>query len=330
MLYAVTSYFNPCRYRKRIENYHLFQRNLHVPLVTIEQGFDGCFDLSPEDADIYVSLDGGDIMFQKERLLNIAAAHLPDDCTAVAWLDCDILFSDSAWAERTMELLETHDVVQPFATLYPLEQESPVSFRLARRFLSAHPSIPAYLAANLPRRRSESLCASDWQAPEGTRTRFRTGIAWATRRDFFEQVGLYDACILGSGDMAFSSALFNCPEVAIDRYRMGPECEQHFREWFHQLQHMFPLRVGGLDTEVLQLWHGSYTNRKYRQRHADFARFDFRPQHDLIAEPGHCWRWRDPNSPMARFVRRYFISRQEDGLPTPPPPALSTSTPGFP
>ncbi|MCA9115899.1 MAG: hypothetical protein KDA79_12510 [Planctomycetaceae bacterium] len=313
MLYAVTSYFNPCRYRKRLENYRLFRRYLGVPLITVELGFDGQFDLSPEDAEFYLPLGDGDVMFQKERLLNLAIGQLPDDCTAVAWLDCDVIFSDASWAEQTLRQLRTKQVVQPFATLYPLEASSPVDFRLARRSLPAHPSVPVNLAADPEFCRTGQVEARYWQEPEGTRTRFRTGIAWAARRDFLERVGLYDVCILGSGDIVFSSALYNCPQVAVDAYRMGPEFRQHFLDWFQRLEREFPLKIGEVPGEVLQLWHGSYSRRKYRQRHAEFAAFDFQPQRDLRISASGCWRWRNPDSPMAAYVRDYFHSRQEDG-----------------
>src|SRR5262245_42591250 len=79
-LWAITSYFNPAGYRNRRENYRLFRERLAVPLVTVEWARDGRFALGPEDAEVLVQVSGGDVLWQKERLLNVALRHLPDDC----------------------------------------------------------------------------------------------------------------------------------------------------------------------------------------------------------------------------------------------------------
>src|SRR5262245_37018879 len=68
-LWAITSYFNPARYRRKLQNYRVFRERLAVPLVTAELAFDG-FDLDAGDAEVLVRVRGGDVLWQKERLLN--------------------------------------------------------------------------------------------------------------------------------------------------------------------------------------------------------------------------------------------------------------------
>lgn len=58
-----------------------------------------------------------DILWQKERLLNLALAHLPAVARKVAWLDADLLFEDPSWACETSRRLDTFPVVQPFAAI---------------------------------------------------------------------------------------------------------------------------------------------------------------------------------------------------------------------
>jgi hypothetical protein len=77
-LWAITYYFNPMRYESRRLNYRVFRRRLGIPLLAVELSFDGISDLGRDDADILVSLHGGDILWQKERLLNLALGALPD------------------------------------------------------------------------------------------------------------------------------------------------------------------------------------------------------------------------------------------------------------
>ena len=53
------------------------------------------FDLSEGDADILIQLRGRDVMWQKERLLNLALRALPDECRKVVWVDCDVILEQA-------------------------------------------------------------------------------------------------------------------------------------------------------------------------------------------------------------------------------------------
>ena len=69
--WAITSYYNPLGYRRRRANYRTFRRHLAIPLLTVELAY-GAPELSEADADRYVGLRGGALLWQKERLLNVA------------------------------------------------------------------------------------------------------------------------------------------------------------------------------------------------------------------------------------------------------------------
>ena len=104
-LWAITCYFNPAGYRRRIANYRAFRRCLAVPLVTVEISFDGHFELERDDADVLVQVCGDSILWQKERLLNIGVKSVPGTCDNIAWLDCDVIFASDEWMERTSRLV---------------------------------------------------------------------------------------------------------------------------------------------------------------------------------------------------------------------------------
>ena len=123
-LWAITSYFNPGGYRSRRENYKIFRKHLNVPLLTIELSFNGHFDLKPSDADVIVKKQSSNVMWQKERLLNIALRYLPETCEQVAWLDCDIILKDPEWSKRTCQALVHYPLVQPFQKVYELSPGS--------------------------------------------------------------------------------------------------------------------------------------------------------------------------------------------------------------
>ena len=62
-----------------------------------------------------LQLRGTGVMWQKERLLNIAAARLPKSARKVGWFDADIVFKEPDWLERTSHALDRYAVVQPFS-----------------------------------------------------------------------------------------------------------------------------------------------------------------------------------------------------------------------
>jgi hypothetical protein len=113
-LWAITCYFNPAGYKRRIENYHLFRQCLMVPLVTVELSFDGNFQLRREDAEVLVQIHGGDVMWQKERLLNLALKWVPNACDKIAWLDCDVVFGSDDWVDRASQALDEFPLLPLF------------------------------------------------------------------------------------------------------------------------------------------------------------------------------------------------------------------------
>jgi hypothetical protein len=119
-LWAITAYFNPARYQNRRKNYRLFHQRLAVPLAAVELSFDGQFELDPDDAELLIQIDGGDVMWQKERLLNIALESLPRECEFVVWLDCDIVFQRQDWPEQVCRQLERVPLLQPYSLVHHL------------------------------------------------------------------------------------------------------------------------------------------------------------------------------------------------------------------
>ena len=116
-LWIVTSYFNPQRYRTKHHNFQLFVDRLersHLNWLVVECAFGhASFELTRSPR--VLQLRARDVLWQKERLLNIAIQQLPHTCEKVAWVGCDILFDNARWPVETSALLERVPVVQPFA-----------------------------------------------------------------------------------------------------------------------------------------------------------------------------------------------------------------------
>ena len=122
-LWAITSFYNPRHYRRRQFNYAVFRERLPLPLLAVELSFNGEFELCPDDAEIVLQYASGDVMWQKERLLNLAVAALPPECEQVLWVDCDVIFQRTDFVEAISRELEQIPLVQPFSVVHQLPRD---------------------------------------------------------------------------------------------------------------------------------------------------------------------------------------------------------------
>ena len=61
------------------------------------------FEIEPDETEL-IQLRGHSIMWQKERLLNFGLQKLmADGFDYLCYLDADVLFDDSGWADRVAE-----------------------------------------------------------------------------------------------------------------------------------------------------------------------------------------------------------------------------------
>jgi len=303
-LWAVTTLFNPARWQSRLRNYRTFRRHLGLPLLAVELSFDGQFELQEGDAERLVRHTRGDVMWQKERLLNLAWDKLPPHCTQVVWVDCDVLFTDPHWGARLSEKLRTHEVVHPFHTVRHLPPGHDGG--------DPHAYAGGHICTQISRI-ADPAHARSW-ADDDHRLDGKPapGMVWAARREWIERVRLPDGFVAGGGDTAWCSALENDPSRIINRYRPNEAQQRSYLAWARHAQRELTTRLGSLEGDVLHLWHGDLSKRQSLGRQYALAASGFDPAVDLVAERDEAWRWRDPHCAAARFLREYFRSRQED------------------
>lgn len=307
MLWAITSYFNPAGYASRLSNYRVFRANLIPPVAVVELSLNGKYELRSDDAEIVVQITGGDIMWQKERLLNVALDHLPEDCDHVAWIDCDVVFLDRGWVEAADRALEKFCLIQAFRERCNLSR-GVLDYSVANGICdSVSESVGYKIVAG-------EVQADDFRQSEAPLTRKSTaGLAWAARRELLQAHGLYDACILGSGDRAILCAAMGVFDWGLNAVGMRGRQIEHYLNWAGPFSCAVDRRVGFVDGRVLHLWHGDLKNRRYAQRHQGLSRFAFDPFTDLALDPSGSWRWTGTKPEMREYVRAYFESRKEDG-----------------
>ncbi len=301
-LWAITSYFNPMRYRSRLENYRIFRSRLDAQLLTVELGYDDSFELTDRDADLLVRCRDGDVLWQKERLLNVALERLPPSCDLVAWLDCDIVFLDGHWQSMTADALERWPLVQLFQRVVELEKGQciPPAGQMAGRTGLAY----GVAQGEIP--------ASVLGAPGLTHLGYSPGHAWAARREIVEDARFYDALIVGSGDKCLAAAAYGKVDEVGEALFFNEAQTEHFRPWGNRVWRLIRGRVGWCALTLAHLWHGQLAHRGYEFRYRHLSQFQFHPAKDLALGHDRCWRWKTQKPSLHQYVRDYFFSRRED------------------
>jgi hypothetical protein len=305
-VWAISAYFNPASYVTRRANYHHFRSALEVPLITVELSHDGQFELGSDDADILVQISEPSVLWQKERLLNLALEALPDCCEVVAWLDCDIIFARQSWASGVEQALKGCCWLQPFSELCDLER--------GKTPAQGHGVVEA------PGRRSVVQMLESGELPDNffslkgasVQWRFTAGHAWAARRDVLQAVGLYDAAILGSGNKLMLAAGYGRQAEAAEAYNLSGPQRLHYLAWAEHFRARMG-KPGWIVGRIDHLWHGDLALRGYGSRHDALRHFDFDPFSDIEKSPSGAWEWGSEKPELHRYVEEFFRQRREDG-----------------
>lgn len=305
--WAITTFFtfdDPPGQARRIAAYREFRRRLGVPLAAVELAQDGRFDLGSDDADILIQLEGGSLLWQKERLLNIALENLPESCDTVAWIDCDVVPRRPDWAQATDRLLDEVMLVQPFQYLHYLGAgESPDAFAPNPKERVFESAVARWLRGEMPDHVFHSTGVSQELA-------YSPGMAWAARRQFLDEHGFYDGLVMGSGDKAMFSAACGAHERAPDVYGMSASHREHFLEWAEPFSRAVAGRLGFIEGEILHIWHGDLPSRKYRSRYDGFERHAFCPRTDVCKQANGVWRWSSEKPELHEAIRSWFEGRK--------------------
>lgn len=310
--WGITTFFDPTGSPLRAESYRRFRecsRRQGLPLVTVELAFgDAPFTLEPErDAEIVLHRRSSSVLWQKERLLNLALSALPPECHAVCWIDADILFDDDSWIEESEKLLSKFAVLQPFSVAVRLPRGAdPADFPVT----AIDRTVPS---GSGDQTYSPSVCSKlGGLFPSFTGT---TGYVWCARRTLLDEVRFYDRCVIGGGDREFALACAFAPgkipsKAILNHYgRM----REHLRPWHERVYEVVRGKVGYRAGVIHHLWHGDAQKRRYGDRHALLEEHGYDPERDLSLDEGGCWRWATENQGLREAVLGYFSSREEEG-----------------
>lgn len=316
MLWAVTSYYNPSSSRRRRVNYRVFRERLGVPLLTVEWSPEGRFELGDGDADLLVQVRGGDLMWQKERLLNLGVGRLPPECEFVAWLDCDVVFEREDWPREAAARLGDAAIVQLYDDAIYLAREPietlarPEPFGRRRAQFSRIAIVKAF---------DRPLQEVFFEAPSDLIPALpfipSYGFAWAARRDFLSRHPLFDVCVVGGSDSAFLISAAGQFERAAQRQRFTRMQRDYLAPAAARLADAVGGRFDAVPGRLFHLWHGELENRLYGTRYDILAAHGYDPARFLARTDAGVWAWAraDVAPGLPEAVRAYFAGRREDG-----------------
>lgn len=257
--WAITSYFNPTNANRRLQNYRSFRESLSVPLIAVEWAWSQGpgFQLRADDAEILIQVSGPDLLWQKERLLNLAIDQLPESCRYVAWLDCDVLFQDQDWHRSVARMLDQVPLVQPYSSLVNLDAlHRPIPVGEPGGGIRS-PIGDTAQWAGLP---------EDFLKHEFTGLSIACGYAWAARADLLRTHGLYDGCIMGGGDRAIFYAAIGSFAEAAAYLKMSDVRLRHYMDWAIPFLGEIQGSTGWVPGAMRNMWHGPIQKRRYEDR----------------------------------------------------------------
>lgn len=309
-LAVITTYYNPCRYRTRRDNFERFRAHIQqhdVTLLTVECTFGSEPPELPAAPDVY-HLTAHSLLWQKERLLNLAVSRLPPHIDAVAWVDADLIFENPHWVRDTLNALDHAPIVQMFETCLRQDQYGGAG---------DYPDVVESMASVM-QRFPKSLLMQRYDIHG------HTGYAWAMRRHIFEQVGLYEHAISGSADHFMAHAIYgDCGFCVQNALKHDPVQIGHFKEWSARFYPHIRGQLGVVPGQIRHLWHGDLKHRNYFNRMHQITDLGYNPYTDLVIDAGRPLEWAAPhNKPaLVGYFQQFFHSRHEDGQSAPLTPS---------
>lgn len=276
----ITTHFNPWGRQRLRDTYTEWAERLGFPHVCYELAFG-----EPEiPGAVVVRGSWENVLWQKERLINLAVAQLPPEVEFVAWVDHDLVFANPHWLDIGVDLVRRGvNAVQLFDSVHFLDP-----------------------AGKVIRCNRGSVAALRTSGDVGNSS---PGGAWIASRAWLDSIGgIYDRNVCGGGDATFLHAVTGCETSYLARQtqKLRSDCVAYAAG--------ISATAGFVPGVVRHLWHGDRVNRQYHSRDAILADYDFDPHAHLVINPDGILEL-TPAAPagLRSAIAAYFRARRDDG-----------------
>lgn len=288
---------NPCLYAKRYILLKEFVKRIEeeedmVNLFIVELIYnDQKFIITNKNNKNHLQIKTEIPIWHKENMINLGVKHLlPINWKAFAWIDADIEFESTTWASDTLKILNgSKDIVQIFSHCIDMYKDE-TTLNIFNSFGYCYIKNKKYTCKTI-----------DYWHP---------GYAWAITRKAYEKIGgLYDRCILGSGDNVIALSLIDkCGNMINGKY--DESYNKSILEYQKKLKH---LRLGYVPGIIRHHYHGKKANRRYIERTDILIKYQFNPDKDITYDNmGILIPTSSFSENFKLDILEYFIERKED------------------
>jgi hypothetical protein len=307
-LHVVACVANPIRWQSRVALARLAiadwlaEPEVLVTLVECAYGSRG-FDLADlASARVaHVPVRATTLCWNKENLINLGLARLPESAEKIATLDADVTFRRPGWAREALRALDLYPVIQPWDTAYDLgpHDEHVQTFKsFASAWHAGRPVVPG----------GEKF----WTMDGGPYDYPHPGYAWAWTRRALDRIGaLFELAGMGSGDHHMALGLIGRADASLPGgaslgYRAA------VMAWGARASAEINGKLGFVHGTIEHPFHGRKADRGYLSRWAMFLDHGFDPAVDLKRNTFGVLEFSGGKPDLERAFDRYLRSREED------------------
>lgn len=319
----LTMVSNPRRFRSRYWNFHAFENmvnNAGAVLHVVEVAYgERHFEITDPSNPNHLQLRTIHEIWHKENAINVLAARLPQDAKYVAWIDSDVQFTRTDWAQETMQLLQHYEFLQMFKYAQDLGPNCEPIGTPTEGFVFKWITQPP-----TPEQIRELRCGDDPGYPyppygKGWRGLFgHSGYCWAARRSALDKVGmLIDWAAMGSADWHMAMGLVGLADLTL-RGGYSATYKEWVKVWQDRAERHIRRNIGCMPGLINHYFHGDKSLRKYATRWKALVSCGYDPEKDIKRDWQGLYQLEDWGHARSRkfrdSIQRYNESRDEDSI----------------
>lgn len=309
-LHVLVTLFNPSGFKRRVQLHNEFcermRKEPNVELYICEISPDGHpFVGSAEEDPKHIQINSSDVLWCKERAVNMLIHRLPKDWKYAAMIDADVTFVNHNWVADTIYRLNQYKIVQMFSQCCDLDIDSEGT-NLRRGFMCEYQRNPT-----APMLANEYTGNLDCQQAH-------VGYAWAFTREAVDVMGgYYDKSIIGNGDWISLCAWLGRAREGLPPehdYKLHPQYVQSVMDYQANCAGLYQ-SVGYVDGLIIHHFHGNKAKRKYYSRNEILEKNEFNPYTDLVEDSNGMYKLSKGAKNyigLRNDIINYFAQRDED------------------